>query len=343
MERKKVKSNKPIIGITLGDFNGIGPETILKTLADNRISNICTPVVYGSSKILNKYRKLLNFEEHSYNLIKGAEYINPKKPNIINCWEDDLEIEPGKVTQEAGRCAFLSLENATNDLKDDLIDGIVTVPVNKNNVLSDKYKFKGHTEYLADKFGKDTMMILATEDIKVGLITVHIPVKNIAESLNPELIVKRIKAFENSLKTDFGISRPKIAILGLNPHAGDNGLIGEEEKTIIIPTIEKLRNDGKLVFGPYSADGFWGMHHYTKYDGVLAIYHDQGLAPFKAIAMEYGVNFTAGLPVVRTSPDHGTGYDIAGKGIANESSLRESIYMACDIIKNRNLVTNPNS
>jgi 4-phospho-D-threonate 3-dehydrogenase / 4-phospho-D-erythronate 3-dehydrogenase len=249
MERKKVKSNKPIIGITIGDFNGIGPETILKTLSDNRISHICTPVVYGSSKILNKYRKLLSFEEHSYNLVKSAEYINPKKPNIINCWEDDLEIEPGKVTQEAGRCAYLSLEAATTDLKEGMIDAMVTVPVNKNNVLSDKYKFTGHTEYLAEKFGKETMMILVSEDIRVGLLTVHIPVKNIAENVKAETIEKKVKMFESSLQKDFGINKPKIAVLGLNPHAGDNGLIGEEEKNIIIPAIEKLRNGGKMVFG----------------------------------------------------------------------------------------------
>lgn len=336
MERKKVKSSRPIIGITLGDFNGIAPEIIIKALSDNRMLSICNMVVYASGKLMLKYKKMLNIEEFNFNQSKSADQINTKKVNIINCWEDDLEITPGKVTPEAGRCAFLSLEAATNDLKEGLIDAIVTAPVNKNNVLSANYKFVGHTEYLAEKFGKDVMMILATESIRVGLVTVHIPVQKVPETITNELLTKKIEQFEKSLIKDFGIGKPKIALLGLNPHAGDNGLIGEEEKKVIIPTIEQLRNKGKMVFGPYPADGFWGMHQYKKYDGVLAMYHDQGLAPFKALAFDNGVNFTAGLSVVRTSPDHGTGYDIAGKGIASEHSFREAIYMACDILKHHN-------
>jgi 4-hydroxythreonine-4-phosphate dehydrogenase len=333
-------SDKPVVGITMGDFNGVGPEIILKTVADARILKICTPVIYGSYKIFAKYKKLITTEEVSFNSVKSADQINLKKPNIITCWEEDFEIQPGKVTPEAGKCALLSLNKATEDTIAGRIDGMVTAPINKYNIQSDNFKFPGHTEYLTEKAGaKESIMLLVSDSLRVGVVTGHIPLSEVKENITKERLLSKINILYKSLKTDFAIQKPKIALLGLNPHAGEQGLLGKEEQEILIPLIEELKAKGVLIFGPFPADGFFGTHQYKKFDGVLAMYHDQGLTPFKTIAFESGVNFTAGLPFTRTSPDHGTAYDIAGKNTANESSFREALFVACDIIKSRKPVT----
>ena len=332
-------SDKPILGITLGDYNGVGPEVILKTMADSRITKICTPVIYGSNKILLKYKKLLEIEEINFQISKTVDNLIPKKINVINCWDDDLEIEPGKVTTEAGRCAFLSLNKATEDLISKKIDGIVTAPINKKNIQSSDFKFAGHTEYFASKdSGVEHLMLLVSEDLRVGVATGHIPLSEVKQKLTKEIILSKVNILYKSLKNDFQILKPRIALLGLNPHAGEEGLLGTEEKDFIAPLVEELKNKGVLIFGPLSADGFFGSGQFKKFDGILAMYHDQGLIPFKTLAFEQGVNFTAGLSFVRTSPDHGTAYDLAGKGIASESSFREALYLAIDVVKNRKII-----
>ena len=328
---------KPIIGITLGDFNGVGPEVILKTVADNRITKICTPVIYGSNKILSKYKKLLSIEEINFTVGKSIDTIAHRKVNVINCWEDDFEIQPGEVTPEAGRCALLSLNKATQDLIDKKIEALVTAPINKKNIQSSDFNFAGHTEYFASKAnGKDNLMLLMSENLRVGVVTGHIPLNQVAQQITKERVTSKINILHQSLIKDFQIQKPKIAVLGLNPHAGEDGLLGTEEQTLLAPLLEELRNKGILVFGPFPADGFFGNGTFSKYDGVLAMYHDQGLVPFKTLAFQQGVNYTAGMPFVRTSPDHGTAYDLAGKGIASENSFREALYMAIDIVKNHN-------
>jgi 4-hydroxythreonine-4-phosphate dehydrogenase len=327
-------TDKPLIGISLGDFNGIGPEVIIKTLGDNRILNLCIPVVYGSYKILAKYKRISETEEVVFNSVKNIEAINPKKINLISCWEEDFEVSPGKVTDQAGKCALISLQRAAEDLAAGKIDALVTAPINKHNIQSAEFNFPGHTEYFTAKAGlTDSLMLLVTENLRVGVVTGHIPLSEVKNQISKEKIAAKIVLMYKSLKNDFGIQKPKIAILGLNPHAGENGLLGKEEQEIIIPLVEELKSKGMLLFGPFPADGFFGMHHYKKFDAVLAMYHDQGLIPFKALAFDSGVNFTAGLPFIRTSPDHGTAYDIAGKNIASESSFREALYLACDIVK----------
>jgi 4-hydroxythreonine-4-phosphate dehydrogenase len=330
-------ADKPVIGISLGDFNGIGPEVILKTLQDTRILKICTPVVYGSYKIMAKYKKLLNIpDEVSFNSVRAIDQLHLKKNNIITCWEEDYEINPGKITTEAGKCAYVSLDKAAEDVAAGKIDAIVTAPINKNNIQSEEFKFPGHTEFLTEKCGvKDSLMLLVNGELRVGVVTGHIPLSVVKEQLTKERLLSKINVLYKTLKNDFSILKPKIAVLGLNPHAGEQGLLGKEEQEMIIPLLEELKSKGVLVFGPFSADGFFGMHQYKKFDGVIAMYHDQGLIPFKTIAFETGVNYTAGLPIVRTSPDHGTAYDIAGKNLANESSFREAMYLACDIVKSR--------
>jgi 4-hydroxythreonine-4-phosphate dehydrogenase len=333
-------SDTPVIGISLGDFNGVGPEVILKTVADSRILKICTPLIYGSYKIFSKYKKIIPTEEVSFNSIKSIDQIHFKKANIYTCWEEDYEINPGKVTPEAGKCAFISLSKATEDLIAGKIDGLVTAPINKHNIQSEEFNFPGHTEYLTEKTGaKESLMLLVNEFLRVGVVTSHIPLSAVKDHITKEKVITKINALYKSLKNDFGIPKPKIALLGLNPHAGENGMIGKEEETILIPLIEELKAKGVLVFGPFPADGFFGMHQYRKFDGVLAMYHDQGLTPFKTLSFDTGVNFTAGLPVIRTSPDHGTAYDIAGKNMASEASFREALYLACDLVRSRKPVT----
>jgi 4-hydroxythreonine-4-phosphate dehydrogenase len=329
-------SDRPVIGLTIGDFNGIGPEVIIKTLSDPRILKICIPVVYGSYKVLSKYKKITEAEEIVFNSIRNIEGLNPKKINLITCWEEDFEVSPGKVTEQAGKCAFISLEKASDDLFAGKIDAVVTAPINKNNIQSADFKFPGHTEYFTEKAGiKDSLMLLVSENLRVGVVTGHIPLAEVKSQLTKEKLISKINVMYKSLKNDFGIQKPKIALLGLNPHAGENGLLGKEEQELMVPLLEELKSKGILIFGPFPADGFFGMHHYKKFDGILANYHDQGLVPFKTLAFESGVNYTAGLPVIRTSPDHGTAYDIAGKNIANEGSFREAMYLACDIVRSK--------
>lgn len=334
------------VGISMGDFNGIGMEVIIKTFMDNRMMQLCTPIVYGASRIASFHRKALGIADFSFNIIRDADAANPKMANLINCWDEEIKMELGTSTNLAGEKAIASLELAIADLKSGKIDVLVTAPINKNNVQSANFKFPGHTEYLAEKFDvKDYLMLLVSDDLRIGTVTGHIPLNQVASALSTEKIYTKIKLLNNSLIQDFGIRKPKIAVLGLNPHAGDNGLLGEEETKLIIPAIEKLKSEGIMAIGPYAADGFFGSQVYHQFDGVMAMYHDQGLIPFKAMAFESGVNFTAGLPIIRTSPDHGTGYDIAGKNKASESSFRQAVYLACDLFHQRKqqagLVANP--
>lgn len=331
-----VSTEKPRIGITLGDINGIGPEVVIKALADNRLLNMLTPVVYGSTRTLSYYKKLLNLEEFNYSQVKHAEQLFPKTVNVYNCWEDSIEITPGMASANGGKAALLSLKRAIADIKGGHLDGLVTAPIDKNTIHGPEFPFSGHTEFLTQEFNAgESLMLLTSNDLKVGLVTEHIPLKDVAGHLNRDRVELKIRLLELSLKKDFNISKPKIAVLGLNPHAGDNGLIGSEENEIIRPVINDLKQKGKIIMGPFAADGFFASGQHIKYDAVLAMYHDQGLVGFKTLAFETGVNFTAGLPIVRTSPDHGTAYDIAGKNLADENSMRQAIYLTCDIIKHR--------
>ena len=331
-EDKKIR-----VGITQGDTNGIGYEVILKTLAEPQIAELCTPVVYGSSKAAAYHRKALEMSQVPFNSIDSAERVRDGVNNMVEVLEGEVKIELGSANEEAGKAAFVALERAVADLKNGLIDVLVTAPINKNTIQSENFNFPGHTEYLESAlgYGKKSLMILFSDNVKVALVTTHLPVSKIAGAITKESIVEKLKIFNASLKGDFGIGRPRIAVLALNPHSGDNGLLGTEEKEIIAPAIEEAYSSKIMCFGPYAADGFFGNGQYKHFDGVLAMYHDQGLAPFKTIAMESGVNFTAGLPYVRTSPDHGTGYDIAGKNEASTESFREAIYRAIDIFRCR--------
>jgi 4-hydroxythreonine-4-phosphate dehydrogenase len=334
--KRKKKGELPIIGISLGDFNGIGPEVTIKALADKRILNMMTPVIFGSPKVVSYYRKVLDLEsDFNFMTIRSLDEIAFGKVNVINCW-NKVVVEPGMVTPEAGEAAWLALKTATDALKEDQIDAIVTAPINKHNIQSEEFKFAGHTEYFATTFeAKDTLMTMVHGPLRVAVATGHIPLSEVSNNLTRGLIRQKLRVMEESLQTDFGIQKPKIAVLGVNPHAGEDGLLGSEEQEIIRPVIQELKDKGKLIFGPFPADGFFGVNMQQKFDGVLAMYHDQGLVAFKTLAFEVGVNFTAGLPVVRTSPDHGTAYDIAGKGEASEVSMREAIYLACDVIRAR--------
>lgn len=332
-----MEPEKIIIGITHGDINGIGYEVILKTLAEVRVMDSFVPVIYGSSKAASFYRKHLDIQGLNFNIVNSINEINSKKINIINCVDDEIKVEPGRTTEEAGKAAFIALERATEDLKSGSIHAIVTGPINKKNIQSEQFKFPGHTEYLEQKFGSDTpsLMLLLNDVMRVAVVTGHIPVKDIAGKITSEIIIEKLKVLNLSLKNDFSIVKPRIAVLGLNPHAGDDGVLGDEEQTIIIPAMKEADKLGIFCSGPYPADGFFGSGNFNKFDAVLAMYHDQGLIPFKTVSMESGVNFTAGLPVIRTSPAHGTGYDIAGQNIASEDSFRQAIYMACDIYQRR--------
>lgn len=324
------------VGLTCGDFNGVGLEVIMKTFLDNRMHQICTPVIYASSKMVSLQRKLLNMNDFNYNTVRIGQEIILRKNNVMNCWEDELQVEWGKATELSGKYALQSIDAASADLISGKIDVLVTAPINKHNIPSKDQSFRGHTEYLAKKYNvSDYLMFLVSEQLKVAVVSGHVPVKNVSSDITQEKIQKKIKLMQKSLQRDFGIRKPRIAVLGLNPHAGDNGLLGSEEKELIMPAVKQAFDEGMFVYGPYSADGFFGSGTYKKFDAVLAMYHDQGLIPFKALNFASGVNFTAGLPFVRTSPDHGTAYDIAGKGIAAEDSLRESIYCAIDILQKR--------
>jgi len=338
MEKDKETGNpNPIkVGISIGDINGIGPEIIIKSLADNRILLDCTPIIYGSSKIFSFYKKTLNDIEFNYQSCKNAEDAVSRKINLLNVWQDDIIPQIGQNEENGGKYAFMALEKATQDLASGKIDVLVTAPISKEAMAKSGFKFPGHTEYLAHLSGDaDALMIMVSENLRVALVTSHIPLKEVHSVLTKDKIIAKVKLFESSLKKDFGIIRPKIAVFGLNPHAGENGKMGTEEQEFIIPAINHLKNENYMVFGPYPADGFFGSNARNQFDGILAMYHDQGLAAFKALSFEDGVNYTAGLPIVRTSPDHGTAFDIAGKNEASPSSMRSAIYSAIDIFRNR--------
>lgn len=328
------QSNKIIVGISIGDINGIGIEIILKTFDDKRMLDFCTPIIFGSSRVISYHKKVIhsNIQIHEINDIAK---INHSKVNLINVWKEDVPINFGKTTTTSGKYAAKSLNAAVKQLKDNNIHLLLTAPIHKESIQSKSFNYPGHTEFLEANLEGDSLMILMTDDLRIGLITGHIPVSKIAETITPELIKKKVQIMHNSLQQDFGIRKPKIAVLGLNPHCGDKGVIGKEEDIIIRPTISEIKESGKLVFGPYAADGFFGSKTYKQFDGILAMYHDQGLAPFKALSFGKGVNFTAGLNKIRTSPDHGTGFDIAGKNLANEVSFKQALFAAINIYKKR--------
>ena len=330
----QTKKQRPILGISIGDINGIGPEVILKALADTRVFSNFTPLIYGHGKALSHYKKVLNLEDFHFTQVRAIDEIQHRKVNVINCQEECPEIIPGVETQEAGKLAFAAFAAAVEDLKTGKIQGLVTAPLSKGNINSEAQPFVGHTEYLIEATGsKSGLMMLVGEDLRVGLVTGHIPLAQVPAAVTKEKVIEKAKIFIQSLEKDFGINKPKIAILGLNPHAGEEGLLGSEEETILKPAIQELKDAKQYVFGPYPADGFFGMMHQQKFDGVLALYHDQGLIPFKSIAFSSGVNFTAGLSVIRTSPDHGTAYAIAGKNTADCSSFRAALFLASDMVE----------
>lgn len=327
---------KPRIGITIGDINGVGPEVVMKALLDNRVLSMITPVIYGSTRVLSYYKKLLTLEEFNFSPVRAKGQFAAKSINAVNCWEEVVEINPGKATPETGKAALKALQTACAELREGLIDALVTAPIDKHSIHSEEFPFKGHTEFLAKEFGGgESLMFMVSELLRVGLVTDHEPLKDVASLVSRERIEGKLKLMEASLKKDFGINKPRIVVLGLNPHAGDGGLIGTEDDTVIRAVVAEQRNKGKLIFGPLPADGFFGSAQFRQYDAVLAMYHDQGLIPFKALAFETGVNYTGGLPIIRTSPDHGTGYNIAGKNQANETSMREAIFLAGEIFRHR--------
>lgn len=328
---------KPIIGISCGDINGIGIELIIKTFSDNRILEHCTPVIFASNKVINFYRKTMPELNLNFSTTKEFNRINHKQVNLFTCWEEDIQVTPGQLTAEGGKYAVLSLQTAVAALKQKQIDGLVTAPIHKKNIQSADFNFTGHTPYLKHMFGvNDVVMMLCAGDFRVALVTEHVPVGEVAKHITKEKILSKLYLINQSLQKDFGIEKPKIAVLGLNPHAGDEGLIGNEEETIIKPAIKEAKNNNMLVVGPYSADAFFARRSFDRFDAVLAMYHDQGLIPFKTLASGDGVNFTAGLPAVRTSPDHGVAFDIAGKDKADNSSFLTAIFECIDIFNRRN-------
>jgi 4-hydroxythreonine-4-phosphate dehydrogenase len=330
-------TQKPVIGISCGDLNGIGIELIIKTFSDNRILELCTPVVFASNKVINFYRKSMPEINFNYQIIKDFTRLNIKQINLFNCWEDETVITPGQLTESAGKYAVLSLQTAAAALKQKQIDGLVTAPINKKNIQSAEFNFSGHTPYLKNFFAvNDVVMVLCAGNFRVALVTEHVPVSDITKYITKEIIVSKLGILNKSLQRDFSIDKPRIAVLALNPHAGDEGLIGNEEETIIKPSIREAKNNNILAVGPYSADAFFARRHYEKFDAVLAMYHDQGLIPFKSLALSEGVNFTAGLSAVRTSPDHGVAFDIAGKNKADTSSFIAAVFECIDIIHRRN-------
>lgn len=332
-ENKKIR-----VGITQGDINGIGYEVIFKTFATAEMFEICTPVVYGSAKSASYHRKALELET-TYNSIEKAENAEEGKLNIVNCNNDEVRIELGNTTHDAGQAAFEALEAAVKDYKEGKIDVLVTAPINKSTIQNEKFNFPGHTEYLQERCGGDekSLMLLCSNDLRVAVATSHLALRDVPAAITPELLEEKLTILNKSLVEDFNIDAPKIAVLSLNPHAGDNGLLGNEEEEIISPTIKRMNDGGIFCYGPFAADGFMGSGKYTCFDAILAMYHDQGLAPLKALGMNDGINFTAGLSIVRTSPAHGVAYDIAGKGVADENSFRQAIYAAIDIYRNRTM------
>ncbi len=332
-----VNAPKTILGITAGDLNGIGMEIIIKTFSDSRMLNCCTPVIFASNKTINFYRKQLNDYNFVYQSLKDFHKLNPRQVNVFNCWEEEVNITPGAMNETGGKYAIRSLSVAIQCLRDKQIGGLVTAPIHKKNIQSADFKHTGHTPFLKEAFGvREVVMLMVSENMRVALVTEHVPLKEVVKYITPEIINSKLQVLKESLTRDFGIENPRIAVLGLNPHAGDEGLIGDEEKNIILPAVAQAKNSNILCFGPYSADAFFARETYLKFDAVLAMYHDQGLIPFKSLSIGQGVNYTAGLPVVRTSPDHGTAFDIAGKNTADESSFREAVFTCVDIINRRN-------
>jgi len=324
------------VGITHGDINGIGYEVLIKTLLDSRIYSICTPIIYGSPKVAAYHRKALDIDNFNLSSIKTPEEANPKRASIINCVDDDVRVELGKSTSIAGEASRQALMRAVSDLKNNKIQALVTCPINKHNILSEDFNYTGHTEFLKDYFGaEEVLMLMAGDLMKVGVISTHIPLARVSEILTKEAILSKIKILDDALTKDFGIRKPRIAVLGLNPHAGEEGMLGSEENDVIKPAIDKAREDRHTVFGPFPSDGFFGSGDFARFDGILAMYHDQGLIPFKTLIPDEGVNYTAGLPIIRTSPAHGTAFEIAGSNRARHGSFRKALYMACDIYRNR--------
>ncbi|MGS2725758.1 4-hydroxythreonine-4-phosphate dehydrogenase PdxA [Psychroserpens sp. BH13MA-6] len=328
------KDKKIILGISIGDLNGIGSEIVIKTFEDTRMLEFCTPVIFASIKTMSFVKK--HFKSSiNFHGINHTDQILDGKVNVLNVWKDNVTINFGEEDVTIGAFAIKSLEAATIALKNDVIDVLVTAPIHKHNIQSDSFKFPGHTDYLAEKLGGKSLMFMVTETLKVGLLTDHVPVKDVPQYITTELINEKVDTVYNSLKSDFRISKPKIAVLGINPHAGDNGVIGEEDDTVLRPTLQKIKESGKMVYGPYSADSFFGSGNYKNFDAIIAAYHDQGLIPFKTIAFGHGVNYTAGLTKVRTSPDHGTAFEIAGKGDADNGSFKAAVFTAIEVFKNR--------
>ena len=328
-------SKKVRVGISIGDINGIGMEVIIKTFIDKRMQELCTPIIFGSSKVASFHRKAMGIEEFSFNVVENPGKANKKKANLINCWKEEAKITLGENTTEGGKFAFKSLEAATNALLKGDVDVLVTAPINKQNIQSDSFQFPGHTEYLAAKGKKNALMLMLSESMRIGVVTGHLPLEQVSANISQEKVLEKLRLLNNSLKQDFGIRKPKIAVLGLNPHAGDQGILGKEEDDIISPALQKAKEENIVSFGPYPADSFFGSDKLGSFDGILAMYHDQGLIPFKTLAFGKGVNFTSGLSFVRTSPDHGTAFEIAGENKANEQSFREAVFTACDIYKKR--------
>ncbi|PHN01070.1 4-hydroxythreonine-4-phosphate dehydrogenase PdxA [Flavilitoribacter nigricans] len=323
------------VGISIGDINGVGLEVIIKTLGATQLLNYCTPVIYGSSKVISYHKNIVDDDFH-FHSIRAADQAQEGKINIVNCWQENVNITLGKATKEGGEYALRSLDTATKDLKAGLVDALITAPINKEAMKMADFKFTGHTEFLTYMLeGKENLMFMVNESLRIGLVTNHIPLEQVSALLNKDLIIRKLKIMHESLQMDFGIERPTIAVLGLNPHASDNGVIGDDEEKKIRPAIVECKKKGMLISGPFPADGFFGSKQYVKYDAILAMYHDQGLVPFKLLSFGEGINFTAGLGKVRTSPDHGTGYDIAGKNTADPSSFRRALFLAIDVVRNR--------
>ena len=328
--------HKPVIGFSCGDINGIGTELIIKTFADARVLEFCTPVIFSNNKSINFYRKALPDINFSYSAVKELGRLNPRQVNLFNCWEEEVAITPGQLNETGGKYAYKSLQAAAEALVNKQIHGLVTAPIHKKNIQSPEFNFSGHTPYLQHVFQvPDVLMFMVAQNMRVGLLSEHVPIADAAQFVTKERILSKLRIMHNSLVTDFGIDKPRLAVLGLNPHAGDEGLIGTEELSIIKPAIVEAKKNNIMVFGPYSADAFFARGHFEKFDGVLAMYHDQGLIPFKSMAIGEGTNYTAGLPVVRTSPDHGTAFDIAGKGIADASSFISATFECIEIIRKR--------
>lgn len=328
------QSQNIIVGISIGDLNGIGGEVVLKTFEDDRVLDFCTPVIFASAKIISFLKKHFK-SEINFNDINKISELAIGKVNVLNCWNEPVTINFGKEDLKIGEYAIKSLQAATKALKNGEVDVLVTAPINKHNIQSEAFNFPGHTDYLAKELEGESLMFMVTDNLRVGLLTDHVPVKDVVTHITSSLIEKKIHTVYESLVKDFNINRPKIAVLGINPHTGDNGVIGHEDDTVMRPTLNKLKDSGKLVFGPYAADSFFGSNNYKNFDAIIAAYHDQGLIPFKTLSFGQGVNYTAGLNKVRTSPDHGTAYEIAGKGIADENSFKEAVFMALQIFKNR--------